>query len=571
MPIELVFARQERPAGLSTLEQVRALQEQAQQAATTATDAQAAIEEMGIQGAYLSRADAEAAMVPAGMRKIVVGSLAYRRDPAGAALVTGDGAHWSPDGEWTDLHFVGPDMTISERTAALQAWCGPTAPKTIILRGEHQIAGTLDLTNSSVTEVKAEPGGGLIRTTDEPIWRLLGSRPAGTTTQLISSTVPIGARGVNINTPGDFFAVGDWVMLRCNDLTPGVTNGSRVGMIRKVTAIGGAVLYLDAAVYRTMSSGPSVYKIALARSVEFIGGRYESIDQSGKSTLFHIFLARDPIFTGVRYGNSGGPGITLVNCVGGVWQACHVYNLRDESTIGHVGYGVALAGACRGFQFLSGRAERVRHAITTGTVTTGVVPAEYESIMGGRGEPENCYYGPVYCHDTTEAALDAHEQGHNIRMVPNVHGCFSAINLRCNEAFVDGGIINDCRRMGIKVLPPASNPTTTGTQKLTITGTVIDGVALDGTGGAESYGLYIARPGAEVFVQNIRISGYRGIGAYVADGATLLMQGGMIDGGGIAGTTGVQLEGSGSVVKGTIIRGNTTNVSQAAGATNDIT
>lgn len=36
MPIELVFARQERPAGLSTLEQVRALQEQAVSAASTA-------------------------------------------------------------------------------------------------------------------------------------------------------------------------------------------------------------------------------------------------------------------------------------------------------------------------------------------------------------------------------------------------------------------------------------------------------------------------------------------------------------------------------------------------------
>ncbi|GIX12258.1 MAG: hypothetical protein KatS3mg118_0217 [Paracoccaceae bacterium] len=75
---------------------------------------------------YASRAEAEAAQVPAGAAHILVGTLAYREDPAGTALTTADGRNWSPDGRVTYEHWgaVGDGVTDdSDAIIACHRWC----------------------------------------------------------------------------------------------------------------------------------------------------------------------------------------------------------------------------------------------------------------------------------------------------------------------------------------------------------------------------------------------------------------------------------------------------------------
>lgn len=518
-------------------------------------------------GEFPSREAAQAANIPAPISSITVDGLKFRRDPAGTALLTADGGRWFPDREWTDRHFVSNTMTIEQRTAALQAWAGPDAPTSISLLETHFIAGTLNLTNGRVVDINCGPSGAMIRTTDVPILDIMGDRISGQYT--ITSPVSKGSRQIST---ADAAAVqpGDWIMLRCNDATPGVSIGSRVGMLRKVESVGTDRINLDSVIYRDMTISPTFYTVALAREITIRGGRFESIDQENRTPLLRFFLAYGPKVQDTKYGNSGGAGLALINCVGGSWDRNHVYNLRNDAPNQHYGYGVSLGGACRGFMFNSGRVERVRHAITTGGAGTSNIPAHLRTLMEQRGEPEACFFGPVYCFDTTEAALDTHEQGYGIRITPNVHGCFTAVNIRCSDAFIDGGQITGSRRRAIRITDPATAALPTGPVKVTINGTVIDGVAPDGAGGVESFGVHVSRVGAEVLIINPRITGCRSAGVYAVEGATVILDGGLIDGGGISGAVGVDLRGGGSRARRTIIRGCATDVRQQPGMVNDI-
>lgn len=123
MAIRVQFGRRTLPVGLPTLAQVQALAAQAAAAASTAaTDAVAAAQpaldaaRSGAEAArdaavavvpaveaardaavgYETRAEAEVAQVPAAVKTLRIGGLAFRRDPAGTALATADGQKWSP-------------------------------------------------------------------------------------------------------------------------------------------------------------------------------------------------------------------------------------------------------------------------------------------------------------------------------------------------------------------------------------------------------------------------------------------------------------------------------------------
>ena len=75
---------------------------------------------------FADRAEAESSEVPAALERIALlhegRILAYRRDPAGTALITADGAHWSPAEAASALHWgAGPSQPATVNTAALNA------------------------------------------------------------------------------------------------------------------------------------------------------------------------------------------------------------------------------------------------------------------------------------------------------------------------------------------------------------------------------------------------------------------------------------------------------------------
>ena len=93
---------------------------------------------------YASRAAAEAATVPASVDRIGVfapnwDSIWYKRDAAGTALTTGDGAKWSPDGVVTPEHWgAAGDGVTNDHTAFLNAMA---APEHLTASGTFRLAG----------------------------------------------------------------------------------------------------------------------------------------------------------------------------------------------------------------------------------------------------------------------------------------------------------------------------------------------------------------------------------------------------------------------------------------------
>ena len=78
--------------------------------------------------------------------------------------------------------------------------------------------------------------------------------------------VEVGDSLIQLN-PSDLslFSENDWVLIRSGDLTPNVTAGSRVAMLRKVDEVT-AALRLDAAIYRdmTLDVGGSIAQVRKA-------------------------------------------------------------------------------------------------------------------------------------------------------------------------------------------------------------------------------------------------------------------------------------------------------------------
>jgi len=463
--------------------------------------------------------------------------------------------------------YAAGDGSIST-TAFRDALAQITATKSelIIPDGTYLVDDVIDLPEA-LTKITAGKNAVIVQTSNKPIFYKAGVSWGSTVN--IGSTISVGARFVSVPS-GHGFAVGDWVYLRSQDLTPGVTAGSRVAMWRQINQVSATVIYWDAAVYRDMTNTVTARAVTLGQRVTFEGGQYTHTDQGNSETLMEFLNCFGPDFHGVTIRDSGGPGVRLVNCIGGSWNDSHIYNLTDDIDNGHAGYGIVLSGACRGFCFNSGSVGRVRHAITTTTASSGEWATRgysYESTINIHGEPENPYYGPVYCYNTSNAALDCHEQGFGIRMVPNVHGCFEGVLLRCSDAFIDGGQILNSRRNAIRTDYPASNSSGTGTQRFRLSGTHINNVALDGSGGDESACISI-ESAAELRITAPEFFNYRRYGINATDAnSKVILDGGELNGGTASAQTAIRLASSDNIIRRTLVRNNAIGIREEAGQT----
>lgn len=118
--------------------------------------------------AYASRSDAQNADVPASQWAISIYHaghwLNYIRDPNGTALITGDGARWSPAGAQSPLHWGGLCNGVADDADAwdgLSAWVNDLGSADVILNGLSLSSRPIQFTVSDL-RISCEPGvGGL--------------------------------------------------------------------------------------------------------------------------------------------------------------------------------------------------------------------------------------------------------------------------------------------------------------------------------------------------------------------------------------------------------------------------
>lgn len=428
---------------------------------------------------------------------------------------------------------------VTDNTAAFRATVAAMEASPFstmyIPAGTWYLSSYIDLTNSGVRRVLADDNAIIVATGGENIFYCAGT--VDTASVFSTQNRAPGDKLIPVaSTTG--YAVGDWIFVRSNDLTPNVTAGSRCAMIRQVTQVStNTAIYIDASFYRSMTTAQnlSIRKATLQPKVTFEGGTYKAIDQTNTKYLFHFLLCEGPDFLRVTIKDSGDAAISYDHCVGGSIVECHISNLLDDEPTEHFGYAVALRGATRGFTAPgSGTIGRVRHAITTTSVTDSgsvAIPASISSLVTLHGEPEATYWGPVYCYDTTNASIGPHEQGYGNVYVPNAHGCFEGVLIRESNAIIQGGQIINCRRNGIRIDHPASSETATAESMVArINGTVISNVGPDGSGGTESSGVSIEYSGAIAHLNDVSIVGFSASGVKVTSGTKLIMNGGNIDG-----------------------------------------
>ncbi len=425
----------------------------------------------------------------------------------------------------------------------------------------------------SVKKIRLSAGATIIQTVDKPIYYKAGAFVGGPI-PIIGSPIK-GSEMVSLNTGTyDNLMVDDWVFIRGSTRTPNVTAGSACACLRKVKSISTTtnVIHIDAPFYRDMGEGSltRMYKVAMGGRVILEGGTYtSSMNQENYMVLFDFLLCEAPDLINVTYRDLGSTGLSLTHCVGGQWINCHVSNLRDDYATSHFGYGVALRGACRGYNFTSGVVHKVRHAITTATAGySGIYQTNLPLPPGHNdaattGEPEACVFGPnVWVYNSTNAAFDCHEQGYGITITPNANGCFDGVLLRCSDVAVIGGQIHNCRRAAVRSEFPASNATTTVDMHHRIHGTTITNTSVEGV---QALGMLLEAVGAVVDISDVSITGSGGTGIFVADGVIAEINGGVVDGGVISTQSGIYFAGVGSSINGTRIRNNKFGIRSLSG------
>ena len=387
---------------------------------------------------------------------------------------------------------------VADDTVAIQTAINGGKSHLIIPAGTYKISDTLIL-NDVIEHISAN-GATIIRTTDKPIWYKRGTVSNITlypTDQIFWRTDAISLSENDLTQ----LNLDDWVLVRSGDCTPNVNvnANSYMACLRRIINKSAEQAFVDSAFYRGMHLDAnnytlSVTKVILGTKVFFDGGIYTSANTEYTTALFDFLLCYAPDFTNIVIKDSGGVGIRLAHCVGGTFNSSVISNLLDDKEHGHLGYGILLAGACRGFSLNSGNICKCRHGITTGSVTTvynnypiaAEIPETFAALVSNCGEPEGCYFGPAYIYDCTGSGLNTNTQGYNINMKPNVAGCFDGILIRNTDTVIESGQVLNCRRSGIRFSGASSYASNNWARYCTVTGTTILNVSENGQSGEDS-------------------------------------------------------------------------------------
>jgi len=477
---------------------------------------------------------------------------------------------------------VMPSASI-DNTQPLQDYLDYSGVNKIIVGGVYKLSSEL-LIPETVTSINMDVSTEIIQTVKRPIFFKRGSVFVSESFGSISN---IDKGDTFINIPSSDYQVGDYIYFRCNNLTPNVTAGSRISVIRKVYTKSGSSYRFDKPFFRPMTSSITARKLNLTEKISIKGGtlKHES-PVDNKESLIQFYCCFAPDLENVTIKDNGGPAVLLQNTVGGSFVNCHISDLlNDEQTDSqgvtslYRGYGVCASGATRDFTMLSGSVGRVRHAFTTITLNPNSVwdpiPASEKGTVELRGEPEGIYVGPVYCYECTEAALDTHEQGYDITFTPNVTSSFKGFQIRATDVFIDGGVIHGSRRYGLILNGPAANSVSDVSLSPVINGLYINTVGQDGLNlGTESIGFYSTTDSSVTEASGLIVSGCKDAAVRIKSsssgvGDIIRMRSSIIDGKDMD-SIGVDLQASGSLIQTTTVKNCDTGIQSVAGETNDI-
>lgn len=334
-----------------------------------------------------------------------------------------------------------------DETADLQALLDTGGETVVIPTGTHVISATL-LVPWQVRTLQLEDGAVLYMRGDEIAVRRNGEideRARGITRAVEGEDT--------VDMDSDGLAVGGWVYLCADDWVK--VGKSKVGMLRRVTAVAGRTVTVDKPLIRTLTDNPRGHAITLAPGLAITGNGVieNAAPTETKSNLVRFDFVDGIELRGLELRNCGTAAVRTYATVGGVVD-CWIHDCVDNPNKGQYGYGVSVTSATRDLQVL-GTIERVRHAFTTDHGYDPLI-----SDIAQTGEPEDIYVAPVV-RDTTSTGIDTHEPGYGITIVPDVSGSgttrWGGVNIRARKVTIQGGRVLDSNEWGILVSPSAAD------------------------------------------------------------------------------------------------------------------
>lgn len=245
------------------------------------------------------------------------------------------------------------------------------------------------------------------------------------------------------------YAPGEIILISSYDVVP--NSPDKYGYLRQIAQVDSSWVTLDAPVPRALVTQPRTGIVTLAPSVALSGqGQILSTTPTvTRAPLVRFFAVLEPQVAGITVHSSGGSGVEVTHCSGGLID-CTVQDLLDDGTT-YFGYGVEVRGATRNL-VVRGKISRVRHAVTTNA------GPQIESI-GPAGEPEACHFEPVVA-DCTDKSIDTHRLGWGTTIVPHVTGGRGGVQIRADNTIVRGGSITATAGPGVAVHSSVTTPPT---------------------------------------------------------------------------------------------------------------